>query len=325
MLTMSEAERIAMGTVGDARPATWIVADDEVQQRDAAAAAEAVGARIAQRLTLTDASERLLDRPYGSLVLAELGDEAHADEDALLDLLNDQAENVSLAAVVSFPLAALDRVAARIAAPYATLLCQPRRSDRVAAIELARVAPPLHFAEADTATEAMQLQRLADEVGRIARTLAGLAEFGGEPQSEAVSDGLIGYRAEPANARPALSGGNSAVVRAEDIRAIIRLRRQRDRLFTGDMFADPAWDMMLDLMAARIERMRVAVSSLCIAAAVPATTALRWIKTLTDTGVFIRVADPTDRRRIFIELSDNAAKSVLQVLGDAKRTGVGLV
>ena len=322
MVDLSEAERLALSSIGDARPATWIVADDLMRQGDATAAAEAAGARVARRLTLGDAAGQLVDRPYGSLLLAEVGDDPDACEDALLDLIDQQAADPSLPAVVSFPLAALDRVAARVGAPYATLLCQPRRSERVAAIELARVAPPLHFAEADTTTEAMRLQRLADEVGRIARTLAGLAEFGGEPQVEAVSDGLIGYRAETAiHARPAVA----AVVRAEDIRAIIRLRRQRDRLFTGDMFADPAWDMMLDLMAARIERMRVAVSSLCIAAAVPATTALRWIKTLTDTGVFVRVADPTDRRRIFIELSDAAAKSVLQVLGDAKRTGASLV
>ena len=322
MLNLSEAERIALGSIGDARPTTWIVADDLMRQGDAIAAAEAAGARVARRLSLATAPDQLADRPYGSLLMAELGDEPDAREDLLLDMIDAQAGDASLPAVMSFPLSAIDRVAARVGAPYATLLCQPRRSERVAAIELARVAQPLHFAEADTATEAMRLQRLADEVGRIARTLAGLAEFGGEPQVETVSDGLIGYRAETAiHARPAAA----AVVRVEDIRSIIRLRRQRDRLFTGDMFADPAWDMMLDLMAARIERMRVAVSSLCIAAAVPATTALRWIKTLTDTGVFVRVADPTDRRRIFIELSEPAAKSVLQVLGDAKRTGAALV
>jgi len=51
----------------------------------------------------------------------------------------------------------------------------------------------------------------------------------------------------------------------------------------------------------------VAVSSLCIAAAVPPTTALRWIKTLTDLGMFVRASDPSDRRRVFIELSDEVA------------------
>ncbi len=57
----------------------------------------------------------------------------------------------------------------------------------------------------------------------------------------------------------------------------------------------------------------------------PATTALRWIRTLTDLGVFVRVADPTDGRRVFIELSETAATLVLKLLGEAKTEGVAMV
>ena len=53
--------------------------------------------------------------------------------------------------------------------------------------------------------------------------------------------------------------------------------------------------------------MRVPVSSLCIAAAVPATTALRWLKTMTDKGIFLRRADPHDGRRVFVELAPEAS------------------
>lgn len=54
---------------------------------------------------------------------------------------------------------------------------------------------------------------------------------------------------------------------------------------------------------AELERTRVSVSSLCIAAAVAPTTALRWIAKLTESGLLIRHPDPTDRRRAFIALS----------------------
>src|SRR3546814_5360350 len=60
------------------------------------------------------------------------------------------------------------------------------------------------------------------------------------------------------------------------------------------------------LMAAHLSGQRVSVSSLCIAAAVPATTALRWIRALTDHGLFLRQADPSDGRRVFIALSDRS-------------------
>ena len=128
-----------------------------------------------------------------------------------------------------------------------------------------------------------RLQQLSEEVGRIANILATLSE----------EDKI---QVEPR--------GSARRIEAGQIRAIIRARRLRDHFFKSELFADPAWDMLLDLMAARVEKQRVAVSSLCIAAAVPPTTALSWIKTLCDQGLFVRVADPEDGRRVFIELSD---------------------
>src|SRR3546814_18642864 len=86
-------------------------------------------------------------------------------------------------------------------------------------------------------------------------------------------------------------------------RDLLRFRRLRDRYFAGDLFADPAWDMLLDLYAARSQNShQVSVSSLCIAYSVPATTALRWIKEMEEMKLISRRADPWVGRRIFIEL-----------------------
>ncbi|WP_428630267.1 winged helix DNA-binding protein [Sphingopyxis sp.] len=63
--------------------------------------------------------------------------------------------------------------------------------------------------------------------------------------------------------------------------------------------------MLLDLYAAHYERREVSVSSLCIAANVPATTALRWIKSMTDHGMFERTCDRHDGRRILIAISES--------------------
>ena len=64
--------------------------------------------------------------------------------------------------------------------------------------------------------------------------------------------------------------------------------------------------MLLDLLQAEISHLRVPVSSLCIAAAVPATTALRWLKTMVQQGLFVRRADPHDGRRVFVELAPDS-------------------
>ncbi len=102
------------------------------------------------------------------------------------------------------------------------------------------------------------------------------------------------------------------------MRAILRSRRLRDEVFGNDLFADPAWDMLLDLMAARLERTQVSVSSLCIAAAVPPTTALRWLRQLTERGLVQREADPEDGRRIFVALSSRGMEAMIRWLRESR-------
>jgi DNA-binding MarR family transcriptional regulator len=112
-------------------------------------------------------------------------------------------------------------------------------------------------------------------------------------------------KAEPSPGQPITAGW---------VRAIIRARGLRSEYLGAGIFADPAWDILLDLYASRLEGERVSVSSLCTAAAVPATTALRWIKVLEDRGIVWRDSDPGDGRRIYIVLADGAARNMAALL-----------
>jgi DNA-binding MarR family transcriptional regulator len=94
------------------------------------------------------------------------------------------------------------------------------------------------------------------------------------------------------------------------VRSVLAWRRERDRYFEAGLFADPAWDILLELYAAELGQRRMAVSSLCIGAAVPATTALRWIRLLEKKGLVVRSADPFDGRRVFVALAEDAVKAM---------------
>jgi len=118
-----------------------------------------------------------------------------------------------------------------------------------------------------------------------------------------------------------IAAGGPLPVTVVQVRAIIKARRLRERFFPAALFADPVWDMLLDLTAARLEDKPVAVSSLCLAAAVPTTTALRQIKALCDAGMFVRRVDLQDARRTFIELSETSAQSMLDYLGSLRGDG----
>lgn len=90
------------------------------------------------------------------------------------------------------------------------------------------------------------------------------------------------------------------------VRCYLRARRLRDGLFPEGIFADPAWDMLLDLYACRLEGTEVCVSNACIAARVPHSTALRWVDRLEEFGLVERRPDPVDSRRIYVGLTDIA-------------------
>jgi DNA-binding MarR family transcriptional regulator len=92
------------------------------------------------------------------------------------------------------------------------------------------------------------------------------------------------------------------------IRAILQARLERKSFFPEELFADPAWDMLLDLYAAELGQIRVSVTSLCIASNAPTSTALRWISSLESEGLIERRGDPLDGRRFFLSLTRDAVE-----------------
>jgi predicted transcriptional regulator len=85
-------------------------------------------------------------------------------------------------------------------------------------------------------------------------------------------------------------------------RAMYNERRVRDHVAELALFGEPAWDILLDLFASEAEGKSVSISSACLAASVPMTTALRWVSRLEEEGLIERRATG-DRRRINVLLT----------------------
>jgi hypothetical protein len=102
------------------------------------------------------------------------------------------------------------------------------------------------------------------------------------------------------------------------IRKVIARRKLRGRYLGPDLFADPAWDMMLDLAAAEGENVRISVMSLCIASGVAPTTALRWIAQLVDRGLIARSEDSKDRRRTYVSLTNKSRTALARYFSDLR-------
>jgi DNA-binding MarR family transcriptional regulator len=271
-------------------------------------AIESSGLRIGARLDLSEAHTRLRTQASASAVWIELDEDGGSSMDELLTMVDRDVTDGRYAAVISTSPALLDAVMARINDDSIELIVNADDAARASALAMALAQRHASARYSDVASDrnAERLRQLSDEVSRIASTLARL------------STGPSAAPAPPHIAAPA----DAPEVSAETIRSIIRARRLRARYFQEELFADPAWDMLLDLLQAEISHLRVPVSSLCIAAAVPATTALRWLKTMVQQGLFVRHADPHDGRRVFVQLAPEASLALRNYFAELGRMAV---
>ena len=324
-LMRSAALRDALAGALDGRPSALVIAEEAEDRDTLAHMAESAGARLLGALDVQMGLERLDIIASVNVVIVQAEKESAAFT-RLLARAEQLADADGTCIIMTVSPALLDEAFGSLCARNIQLLCSAGESDLAAAIAMAvQPASPLALHDIGRESEALRLQRLSEEVSRIARTLASLSgrtEISGGHLSSG-ADGLGEpdssiYVAEPDLDTPR-SRSAATPVTAREIRDLLRLRRLRDQFFPAEMFADPAWDMLLDLMAARLSNQRVSVSSLCIAAAVPATTALRWIRALTDNGLFLRQADPADGRRVFIALSEKAAEAMTNYFIAAKK------
>jgi hypothetical protein len=307
----------AVPSYAPAVPNALLIADREEDGDAALEALELAGFRMRARLSFAEVVRDLSNYDGIDLILIE----AAGAPEALLDIVFARADTVAreraLAVIATLLPEQIDTAAGQLSGPRVQLLCGPRASERVSAVALSRWHARGALNDAARDTESVRLQRLNEEVARIADTLARLTRGEDGERRAGVRDTGTGYRGPDED--------KTGEATAREIRAVIRSRRMRAQFFTGELFADPAWDMLLDLFAAELERRRVSVSSLCIAAAVPPTTALRWIGSLHDAGLFERHADPSDRRRAYIALSQKAMDGMRSYVSAVKRAGLSLV
>lgn len=100
-------------------------------------------------------------------------------------------------------------------------------------------------------------------------------------------------------------------------RQVLQARRAREAAFGPGLFSDPAWDILLAAYAARMEQHGTALNDLCNAAAVPSSTALRWVFKLEQEGWLRRQDDLFDGRRSCVEITDKGAAAMERLAANA--------
>lgn len=313
-----DAPPFADGDVAWLSPSTplavSIFADRSYLRMEMAEDASAAGLRVCGTGELAQLVNSRAEQTLADLILVDCPLLEGADIAALVSL-DERAARTGSQLIVSTSVGALDDVFGCLDQPGAQILVNPSRSDRVIALGHILASPALAAKGGRVRelsdTDRMSLLRLTQQVSEIANRLETLS--GSSAGTDHVHASAFAFDATGERDCGGMRLGRGARPSLPDprlVRKIIRQRQLRARFFEGDLFADPAWDMLLDLTAARAEHKRVSVTSLCIASGVPPTTALRWIGQLTEAELLCRAEDATDRRRAFIALSDKAADAM---------------
>jgi DNA-binding MarR family transcriptional regulator len=242
---------------------------------------------------------------------------------AALAQLDVRAAREGIRLVVSTTLSALDTVFACLDQSCADILVEPTRGERVIALARALAKGSPMGVRDLSENDRVALLRLTEQVGQIAAQLDRMAA--GERRALGVESPADDFHGEKGGERKLLRTPRPPLPDPRLVRMIIRQRQLRSQFIDSELFADPAWDILLDLTAARAEHTRVSVTSLCIASGVPPTTALRWIGQMVEAGLLERVEDETDRRRAFIQLSDKAADAMARYFAELGKDAKSLV
>lgn len=270
----------------------------------------AAGLRLLRSTTPGQVRDQPFLRTGVVLFDAPIDDEGN---DWLLEDLDRASAEGHLALVVRTAVASLDPVVARIESRNAVILCEPTEQDLICSLrtaaEIGRSPVLLHDSKDDPGEDVDAARDLEDHLERI----VGAVESCPAP--------LVRDRA----AAPPLSADEGAKL-ADEIHAILRVRRSRNEFFDERFFADPIWDMLLELLEARLRNKHLTTTGLCAGAGVPTTTALRCINVLVKKGVIVRMRDKADRRRVYVDVTDETADALIRwfarAQGQARLAGV---
>lgn len=107
------------------------------------------------------------------------------------------------------------------------------------------------------------------------------------------------------------------------VKSVIAARKLRAKHLAGGLFADPAWDLLLEIFEAHLEQRRISASALFNAGGLPQSTNFRWLAKLEADGLIERSVDPLDARRTWVSLSNSAKAGMTAYFSELKGSAAG--
>lgn len=101
----------------------------------------------------------------------------------------------------------------------------------------------------------------------------------------------------------------------DQIQSILEVRRRRGEMFGEGLFSDPAWDILLELLAAELGKRRIGLADLAHVA--PKSTLARWVAKLEEMRLVVCDVDPLRPDQFWVALSRDCASKMSAYLSAA--------
>jgi len=122
--------------------------------------------------------------------------------------------------------------------------------------------------------------------------------------------------------RETANSGKTEDTGLRTLKLLQKLQEARSSIFGEAVMPEPAWEMLAELMRARLTGQHLSVTSLALSSKSPMTTALRRIEDLIQGGLAARMPDPADRRRTYVELTPEGMARMQLFLEGFARTAL---
>lgn len=102
----------------------------------------------------------------------------------------------------------------------------------------------------------------------------------------------------------------------DQIQSILEVRRQRSAILGDGLFSDPAWDILLELLAARLGKRKLTLSDLENIA--PPSVVARWVATLQERALVVCETNAFRPDQFGIELSEECSHRLMRFFKTAR-------
>lgn len=96
----------------------------------------------------------------------------------------------------------------------------------------------------------------------------------------------------------------------DHVLSILIARRGREALLGPGLFSEPAWDVLLELYAAKLGCRKMFIADLARATETPESTTARWISVLSGRGLVAPVPDTIESNGPWITLTDEGVSKM---------------